>query len=226
LPEEEAISSSLWLDAATWVSSAAKANRIGYTLCMSPELDTDFRGEMFRAQRQMTLADARAFLTEQKIANIGTVDAHGWPYVVPLAFIYARTDVHPNDVQLNDVQGNDVHLNDELWFHTGWHQGHLFHNLKQNSKVCLEVAGIGKLTPVIDGFACDSSLLYSSVIVFGTAQVIDDRDKKTWFFDRMVEKYGDPSLQFKPGYPMLDRIILFRMAMERMTGKRNSGMAH
>jgi hypothetical protein len=168
--------------------------------------NTDLRGQMFRAQRQMSPDDARAFLAEQKIANIGTVDTHGWPYVVPLAFIYGRTE--------------------ELWFHTGWHEGHLFHNLKQNSKVCLEAAGIGKLTPVIDGFACDSSLLYSSVIVFGTAAVIEDRERKRWFFDRMVEKYGDPSLEFKPGYPMLDRIILFRMAIEILTGKENSGLSH
>jgi uncharacterized protein len=166
----------------------------------------DLRGQMFRAQRQMSSADARQFLSQQKIANIGTVDANGWPYVVPLAFIYEGTE--------------------ELWFHTGWHEGHLFHNLKQNSKLCLEASGIGKLTPVEDGFACDSSLLYSSIIVFGTAVVIDDNERKAWFFDRMVEKYGDPSLEFKPGYPRLDRIILFRMAIEIMTGKQNAGMSH
>jgi nitroimidazol reductase NimA-like FMN-containing flavoprotein (pyridoxamine 5'-phosphate oxidase superfamily) len=169
--------------------------------------NTDLRGQMFRVQRQMSPDDARAFLAEQKIANIGTVDADGWPYVVPLAFIYERTE--------------------ELWFHTGWHEGHLFHNLKHNSKLCLEAAGIGKLTPPVkQGYACNSSLLYSSVIVFGTAEVIEATDKKTWFFDRMVEKYGDPSLEFKPGYPMLDRIILFRMAIEIITAKENDGLSH
>lgn len=166
----------------------------------------DLRGQMFRGNRQMSEPDARQFLSEQKIANIGTVDGNGWPYVVPLAFIYEGTD--------------------ELWFHTGWHQGHLFHNLKQNPKLSLEVSGIGSLTPVKDGFACDSSLLYSSVIVFGTAEVIDDKARKAWFFDRMVEKYGDPSLEFKPGYPMLDKIILFRMAIDIITGKHNAGMSH
>jgi hypothetical protein len=161
---------------------------------------------MFRAKRQMSEPDARQFLSKQRIANIGTVDDNGWPYVVPLAFIYESGD--------------------ELWFHSGWHEGHLFHNLKQNPRLCLEVSGIGNLTPVKDGYACDSSLLYSSVIVFGTSEVIEDKERKTWFFDRMVEKYGDPSLEFKPGYPMLDKIILFRMAIEIMTGKENGGMGH
>lgn len=166
----------------------------------------DLRGQMFRSKRQMSSAEARQFLAEQKIANVGTVDAHGWPYVVPLAFIYEGTE--------------------ELWFHTGWHEGHLFHNLKQNSKLCLEVSGIGKLTPVKDGFACDSSLLYSSVIIFGRTEVVEEDARKAWFFDRMVEKYGDPSLSFKPGYPMANRIILFRMAIEIITGKENAGMSH
>lgn len=166
----------------------------------------DLRGLMFRAKRKMPDSDARQFLSQQKIANIGTVDGNGWPYVVPLAFIYEGTE--------------------ELWFHTGWHEGQLFQNLKQNSRVCLEVSGIGKLTPVKDGFACDSSLLYSSVIVFGNAEVIEDDARKAWFFDRMVEKYGDPSLSFKPGYPMLNRIILFRMSIEVITGKENAGLSH
>lgn len=166
----------------------------------------DLRGQMFRAKRQMSPEEAKTFLAGQKIGNIGTVDGNGWPYVVPLAFIYEGMK--------------------ELWFHTGWHEGHLFHNLQQNPKMCLEVSGIGNLTPVKDGFACDSSLLYSSVIVFGTAVVSKDSERKSWFFDHMMEKYGDPSLKFKPGYPMLDRIILFRMAIEIMTGKQNAGLSH
>lgn len=177
---------------------------------MSSTSTPDLRGQMFRAKRQMSSEEARRFLSEQKIANIGTVDANGWPYVVPLAFVYE-----------DSPQERDV-----LWFHTGWHHGHLFHNLQQNPRLCLEVSGIGRLTPVTDGFACDSSLLYSSAIVFGTAEVVEDEARKTWFFDRMVAKYGDPSLAFKPGYPMLNRIILVRMAIEIITGKENSGLSH
>ena len=165
----------------------------------------DLRGQMFRNKRQMSADEARQFLTEQKIANVGTVDGNGWPYVVPLAFIYEGAE--------------------ELWFHTGWNHGHLFHNLQQNTRVCIEVSGIGRLTPT-DGYARDSSLLYSSVIAFGTTEVIEDDARKTWFFDRMVAKYGDSSLQFKPGYPMLSRIILFRMAVEIITGKQNVGISH
>ena len=161
---------------------------------------------MFRSKRQMPDAVARTFLASQKTLHVGTVDAEGYPYVVPLAFIY---------------EGNN-----ELWFHTGWHQGHLFANLQNNPKLCVETSQIGALMPVDDGYVCDSSLICGSVIVFGTAEVVEDRDRKNWFFDRMVAKYSDPSLEFKPGYPMIDRIILFRMNIEVLTGKENTGIGH
>jgi nitroimidazol reductase NimA-like FMN-containing flavoprotein (pyridoxamine 5'-phosphate oxidase superfamily) len=47
---------------------------------------------MIRSKRLMPDADARQFLRKQKIAHVGTVDENGWPYVVPLVFIYETGD--------------------------------------------------------------------------------------------------------------------------------------
>ena len=52
----------------------------------------DLRGRMIRSARQMKDEDARAFLLGQKIAYIGSVDENGWPYVVPLVYIYQGGD--------------------------------------------------------------------------------------------------------------------------------------
>ena len=52
----------------------------------------DLRGKMIRSKRLMPDADAREFLRKQKIAHVGTVDENGWPYVVPLVFIYDTGD--------------------------------------------------------------------------------------------------------------------------------------
>jgi nitroimidazol reductase NimA-like FMN-containing flavoprotein (pyridoxamine 5'-phosphate oxidase superfamily) len=49
----------------------------------------------------MSAEDARDFLKGEKIAYVGTVDANGWPYVIPLTYIYLGDDV--------------------LWLHTGAH---------------------------------------------------------------------------------------------------------
>ena len=48
----------------------------------------DMRGQMFRAKRHMPDAGAREFLRQQMTAHVGTVDANGWPYVVPLVYVY------------------------------------------------------------------------------------------------------------------------------------------
>ncbi len=53
---------------------------------------TNLRGQMFRAKRQMPDAEAREFLKGQMTAHVGTVGADGWPYVVPLVYVYEDGD--------------------------------------------------------------------------------------------------------------------------------------
>jgi len=52
-------------------------------------------------------------------------------------------------------------------------------------------------------------------------------EKKAWFFDRLLERLKEPMSAYeRPGYPMLDRIILFEVALEIVTGKLNVGLHH
>ncbi|HVB57488.1 MAG TPA: hypothetical protein VNE63_13830 [Candidatus Acidoferrales bacterium] len=75
-------------------------------------------------------------------------------------------------------------------------------------------------------YACNSALVYSSVIVFGAVRLIDDRALKTWFFERIMAKYGEEGWTFEPGYPQLNRIILYEQKMEIVTGKHSAGLYH
>jgi len=172
---------------------------------VSPVATSDSRGHMHRAKRQMADDQVRAFLRSQKVAHVGTVDREGRPYVVPLIYIY---------------EGGD-----QLYVHTGDHEGHFLQNVRANSQVCIEVAEMG---PVHRGrpFACNSALVYTSVVVFGPLRILEDRSRKTWFFDRVLEKYGQPDWTFVPGYPQLDRIILYEQEIEILTGKRSEGLYH
>lgn len=166
----------------------------------------DLRGQMFRSKRKMTDEAARDFLRQQMIAHVGSLDGNGWPYVVPLVYIY---------------QGGN-----QLYLHTGAHQGHFLTNLQHDSRICVEVSRIG---PLHAGkpFACDSALVYSSVIAYGPARILyHDTQKKSWFLDRLVEKYGDSSMHFEPGYPLIDRIILYEQTIEIVTGKHSAGLSH
>jgi uncharacterized protein len=166
---------------------------------------TDMRGQMYRAKRLMPEVEVQSFLRTHKVAHVGTVDAQGWPYVVPLVYIY---------------EGGDI-----LYLHTGDHQGHFLTNVQRNPRICVEV---GEMGPVHRGkpYACNSALVYTSVIVFGGVRLIEDRAKKSWFFDRLMSKYGEAGWTFEPGYPHINRIILYEQKMEIVTGKHSEGLYH
>jgi uncharacterized protein len=165
----------------------------------------DPRGHMHRVKRLMSDDDARAFLRSQKVAHVASVDGAGWPYVIPLIYIY---------------EGGE-----QLYVHTGHHGGHFQRNVEAHPRVSIEVAEMG---PLHRGhpFACNSALVYASVVVFGLVCIIEDRERKAWFFDQVVEKYGQPDWTFEPGYPLLDRIVLYEQQIEIMTGKHSDGLYH
>lgn len=163
---------------------------------------------MHREKRLMPDEEVKGFLREQKVAHVGTVDANSWPYVTPLVYIYEDGDL--------------------LYLHTGDHQGHFLTNLQHNPRICVEVAEIG---PLHRGqpYACNSALVYTSVIVFGSVRILqgpESREKKAWFLGRLLAKYGEADWTFEPGYPLIDRIILYEQKMEVVTGKHSSGLYH
>ena len=140
--------------------------------------------------------EARRFLAAQHVAHVATIGADGWPYAIPLVFIY---------------EGGDI-----LYLHTGAHRGHFLANVEAAPRICLEVSERG---PLHAGrpYACDSSLVYTSVVAFGGVCQITDPAKKSWFFDRLLAKYGPPAAlrdatgcvdrQAKPGTPPLSRPV-------------------
>ena len=167
------------------------------------------RGRMVRNDRQLSDADTRAFLREQCEAHVGTCDGSGWPYVVPLMFVYEEGEL--------------------LYLHTGPHQGHFLANVRENSRICIQVNETGAMQRGQPS-PCNSALVYKSAIAFGQVEVLDGPDvdkKKAWFFDRLLDRLHEPMSAYeKPGYPMLDRIILFEVKLEIVTGKINVGLHH
>ena len=168
----------------------------------------DLRGRMTRSDRQMSDADARAFLREHAVASVGTVDSAGWPYVVPLMYVYEDGD--------------------RLFLHTGARGGHFFSNIGESAKICLAV---GEPGPMHQGSPspCNSALTYKSAIVFGRVRVCDGpqlNDQKTWFFDRLLERLGDARSNYATGYSMLKQITLYEVTIEILTGKINVGLHH
>lgn len=58
---------------------------------------------MRRFKRLMPNEEARSWLQSQRVIHVATTDDDGWPYVIPLVFIYPGARL--------------------LYFHTGAHEG-------------------------------------------------------------------------------------------------------
>ena len=173
-----------------------------------PKAVTDLRGVMARKDRQMSDPDVRTFLRAHSEANVGTSDDAGWPYVVPLMYVY---------------EGGE-----QLFLHTGARGGHFLSNITKNPRICVTVSASGQMQQGSPS-PCNSALVYQSTVVFGTVKVCagpDVNEKKAWFFDRLLDRLGDSRENYSAGYTMLDHIILYEVAIEMVTGKINVGLHH
>ena len=65
-------------------------------------------------------------------------------------------------------------------------------------------------------YACNSALVYTSVVLFGKVKHIEEDAKKEWFYDQLWKKHGDPNWKFeKEGYPALPKTELFEVDIKQ-----------
>ena len=154
--------------------------------------------QLRRTDKQMTEAHALEILARGFCGRIASVGADGWPYCVPLLYVWANGEVH---------------------IHNAAAHGHLRANVEHDRRVCFEVDEAGEVFDY-GRFECDSSVAYRSVIVFGTIRIVEDDAAKQKFFDALLAKYGKPnSVRPKHFYPRLDDVTVYAVAPERVTGK-------
>jgi len=84
--------------------------------------------------------------------RIASVGADGWPYCVPLLYVWADGEVH---------------------IHNPAARGHFRTNVEHSPRVCFEVDEAGDVFDY-GRFECDTSVAHRSVIVFGTIRIVDD----------------------------------------------------
>ena len=152
-----------------------------------------------RQDRVMTDARARETLAAGFCGRLGTVGPDGWPYVVPLLYVWTDGEIHVHNTRA---------------------PGHLRRNIDHDPRVCFEV---DEPDQVFDygRFECDSGLAYASVILFGRIRVVDERDVKQRFCEMLMQKYGKPDTARPKGFfPRIDVITVYAIAIERMTGKQ------
>jgi uncharacterized protein len=156
-----------------------------------------------RADKSIDEARTGDLLTRGFAGRLATVGADGWPYAVPLLYVW---------------------MDGEIWVHNTAARGHLRANVEHEPRVCFEIDEPGEVF-AYGRFECDSSVQYRSAIAFGRIRVVEDRAEKQRFCEALMAKYQRSEWQQpeqqrpKSFFPRLNLITVYAIAIERITGK-------
>jgi len=134
------------------------------------------------------------------VGRLGTVGRDGYPMIKPLNFAYHDS---------------------KIYFHTA-QEGEKIDDIKRDNRVCFEVdlpiAYVrGNENP------CQAEYLYRSVIIRGSAHIIEDVEEKVFALKKLMEKYQpDGGYGDFPGEKLAITGIV-RIDIEEITGKEDLG---
>jgi nitroimidazol reductase NimA-like FMN-containing flavoprotein (pyridoxamine 5'-phosphate oxidase superfamily) len=117
-------------------------------------------------QHPLSKEEIATLLLTQSVGNLGTLSPDGFPYVTPVHFVW---------------------IEDKIFIH-GLCAGQKINYLKANPKVGFEVFKLNGLIHDPE-LPCDTNTDYQSVILHGTAKIIDDDALKIKVLDEVVKKY-------------------------------------
>src|SRR3954471_9025897 len=112
--------------------------------------------QLRRADRMMPDDRTLQFLQRGFAGRIASIGEDGYPYCVPLLYVC---------------------MDGEVYVHNTAARGHLRSNVEHDARVCFEIDEAGEVFDY-GRFECDSSVAYSSVILFGKIRIADDEATK------------------------------------------------
>ena len=145
----------------------------------------------------------RSFLRRRPVGVLGTV-ADGEPFLAPLLYVY-DPDEHAVFVHLSPA-------------------GRTVANVRADDRATFVVFEFGRLLPAVEPVAFD--LEYESVVVHGSAAVLDDPALARAALEALMDKFA-PHLERGVDYDAMtdsavDRTAVVRLDVEHWSGKRNS----
>lgn len=138
-----------------------------------------------------------ALLGRAAVGRFSTNSLDGYPYTVPVHFIYAGG---------------------KIYFH-GLAAGDKVDNVRRDPRVCFEVDEMkGHIIEGVES-PCSAETEYESVVVLGKASLLEDPAIKEKILKAIVAKYV-PSLSDRPMKPaMIAATGIVEITPERVTGK-------
>jgi nitroimidazol reductase NimA-like FMN-containing flavoprotein (pyridoxamine 5'-phosphate oxidase superfamily) len=123
------------------------------------------------------------FLNEEKVGRVASIDENGYPQIIPMNFAYVKN----NQI---DTQSDTKNFG-SIYMHS-YPIGEKIQNIKRNSKVGFEVDSYVCFLPSYYFHPTDASqadTLYISVVIKGTASVVQNTDEKAIALNALMNKY-------------------------------------
>jgi uncharacterized protein len=160
------------------------------------------------------------FLNGQFVGRMATIDAKGYPQIIPMNFVYMNADEPSVDLQY-------IIRSDAIYMHSH-HVGEKLNNIRRNSQSGFEVDQYICFLPSYYFHPSDASqadTLYISVVIKGSASIVEDNTEKTKALNALMKKY-----QKEEGYTTLNphmqsvkAVTVIKIVPKEMHGKYKIG---
>jgi uncharacterized protein len=125
--------------------------------------------KLLRHPERSVSKDIADILLQAKVAHVGIVE-HGWPVVIPMTYAF------------------NLETPDVLYIH-GNKLARILGGAATHERACVTVTELSGL--VYSKTALNHSMIYRSVVAFGTMRIVDDMVTKSDVFRRMIGRYFD-----------------------------------
>lgn len=151
--------------------------------------------EMRRKNQQVSEADCKNLLRQEKRAAFSVIGEDGYPYTIPINFYYDEGD-------------------GKIYFH-GSKTGHKADAISKCTKVCF--------TAWNQGYKKEGCWEWNStsVVIFGSVHIVHDPSVVTEKLRKLAAKYYPSQEEVDKGMssPSMNTVQLFAIDIEHMTGK-------
>lgn len=147
---------------------------------------------MRRKEKLMNRDAVEKFICENNVLRLG-LSVDDQPYIVPLNYGYKDGSFY-------------IHCAKE---------GKKLEMLASNSKVCVEIDGHHEL--VEGDNACSYTMKFTSVIGFGKANVLTEKEDVRRGLDILMANFSDMSFTYND--KALERVVIIKVDIDEITGK-------
>jgi nitroimidazol reductase NimA-like FMN-containing flavoprotein (pyridoxamine 5'-phosphate oxidase superfamily) len=161
------------------------------------------------------------FLNNQSVGRIASIDINGYPQIIPMNFVYLQQGYLSNN--LTDT----IRRSDAVYMHS-YPLGEKLDNIKRNPKVGFEVDRHICFLPSYYFHPTDASqadTLYISVVIKGTAYIVEDNEEKTQALNSLMKKYQKEGKYeiLDPSMPSVHEVTVIKIVPKEMRGKYKIG---